>query len=218
MNTKRNLLLALGGLTLVIGGAVANRRQTQELKELPSNPEQSPIELLDAQPFELDEPALFTWRKETPSFDSGYLLVLKADPELARSRQGYEPVLYVGQQVAERCNRADVTGHMVVVVPTPEGQANFDPTQEAIWFGTPELPELVDQTRITEEHTKALAQGVTPPNATRLAARTLRPDGSPEAIHVADRDQLNLFVADLIELYSPEEMELVSLLRMPRNF
>ncbi len=73
-------------------------------------------DLVFAQAFKLDKSYTHTWRKEQPLVSSGYVLVLAVDPEFVRPKQVAEPVLYVGNQTAERINAADVSGRLVVIV------------------------------------------------------------------------------------------------------
>jgi hypothetical protein len=211
IKTPLLFLLCAAGL---IGGAVANRQRNQDLQPLPEEPQAVAVELLYAQPFQLDEGFTFEWRSEKPMVQSGYLLVLQTDPELIQPRQTYEAVLYVGEQTAERCNAGFPSGHLVALVPADvlkNGNVDLDPTAVPIWFGTPELPERVDAARIAEELEAALAAGAGPAGTSRFTARSMNQD----SIHVANRDELDFFIADLIELYAPGESGLIELLRMP---
>ncbi|MAB79709.1 MAG: hypothetical protein CMJ89_10200 [Planctomycetes bacterium] len=214
---KTSLICLLCGVGL-IGGAIANRQRHQDLTALPANPATTPVEILHAQSFQLDQPFTFEWRNERPEVQSGFLLVLKTDPKLVQPRQTYEAVLYVGDQTAERCNGAYPSGHLVALVPAgvlANGNVDLDPTSVPIWFGTPELPERVDAARIAQELALAEAQGVGPQATSRLSAQSL---AAQDSIYAANRDELDFYIADLIELYSPAESELVELLRMPRSW
>ena len=108
MPTSRLLLFA--ALTLAAGalliGAVTGALGPQEpqLREVSPKLRASPVEVLEARSFVLDEPFVSWWRAERPTVRSGVLLVLRTDPELVRARQSAEPVLYVGDQTAERLN------------------------------------------------------------------------------------------------------------------
>jgi len=215
MQILKILLLSFLATAGLLGAAIAMRQERASMRPAPRNP--SGVELLEAHAFRLDQPFTFTWRKEKPEVASGYLLVLKADPDLLRRRQTFESVLYVGEEVAERLNDSGPAGHLVALVPAPldaQGRVDLDPLATPMWFGRPELPERVDATRIAEESRLALALGLGLPDASRLAARGLR---TPDAIHATDRDELDLFIADLVETYSPGETELLELLRLPRS-
>src|SRR5690606_11950668 len=84
-----------------------------------------------ARPFQLQTPYTHLWRKEQPAVASGYLFVLRVNPHLVRPRQTAEPVLYVGNQTAERLNVGDDHGNIVVIVP-----GLSDPAAARFWFGT----------------------------------------------------------------------------------
>ncbi len=215
MSSPKTLLLTLLGTVTMIGGAIALRQQSQTVRPAPKNP--AAVELLQAHAFQLDEGFLFDWRSERPLVTSGYLLVFKADPELLRRRQTFESVLYVGDQTAERLNNSGPGGHLVALVPAgldSDGNVDLDPRNTPMWLGTPELPERVDAARIAEESLLAISLGLGLPDISRLAPRTL---GGQDTIHAADRDELDYFIADLVELYSPAETELIEMLRMPRS-
>ena len=215
MKNPRELVLVLFAGVLLVGAAVGRYGQRgQGLPQLPPNPTTAPVELLDAIPFLLDEPVPHTWRREAPLYDAGYLLVLHADPELVRPRQTYDAVLYVGAQTAARCNAGTTTGNLVVIVPAPRGANGtvaLDPWSVPIWFGPPELPERVDAARIQRELASARQSGVGPASAS-LPRRAQTP---ATTAYAQDRADLDFFVADLIETYSADEVDLVRGLRVP---
>src|SRR5262245_55713327 len=115
----------------------------------------SPVrDILFAQAFRLDKPYTHTWRKEQPQVSAGYVLVLAVDPEFVRPQQTPEPVLYVGDQTAERINAGDVSGRLVVLVPSAansRGEIALDLNKALIWFGGTELPERVDAAQVNAE-------------------------------------------------------------------
>src|SRR5262245_51176294 len=138
------VLVAAG---VLLGRGIASRDQRSPSAAPPTDLPRSAIEILDAQPFAVDEPFVHEWRAEKPLVDAGYLLALRVDPDLARARQTYEPVLYVGAQTAERCNAPEEGGVLIVVVPStlaPDGSVALDLATTPIWFGSLELPERVD--------------------------------------------------------------------------
>lgn len=159
------------------------------------------VELLEAYPFVLDEPYVHEWRAEKPLVSSGYLLVLRVDAEVARPRDTYEPVLYVGAETAERCagNDAPQEGErLVVLVPAPldaDGRVQLDLERVPIWFGGHELPERVDAARIQRELAAARAAGVGP--VTRAPTLKLR-TAAVDAIHARTRWELQTYVEDRI--------------------
>lgn len=223
MGTKQLfVLLLLVGLSLGAGALL----QGQGKRQAPAaqlNAGLEHVELVAARPFVLDQAFVHKWRQERPSFQGGYLLVLRADAEFLRPRQGLEPVLYVGAETAQRLNNPVDSGYLICLVPaalSPAGQVAIDPTQGPIWFGNPELPERIDATRARQELQQALALGVAPKvklvssfSASGLQGKQL----ANATVYMRDRDELDLVIADLIEAYSPGEVERITSLRMPRT-
>ncbi len=221
MGTK-NLIAALLSTGLLLGaGAYLQGQAQRQAPKAVDTPAGQPLQLVDAVPFTLDQPATHYWRKERPSYQGGYLLVLRADQAFLRPRQSHEPVLFVGSQTAERLNNPERSGYLVCLVPAPlsqDSQVLLDPTQEPIWFGSYELPERIDAARIQGELDQAMQLGVAPRPRLggKLASRTGRKAAqAPGTVHMADRTQLDLVIADLIESYSPEESDRIESLRMP---
>ena len=167
-------------------------------------------ELVYARPYILDEAYTHAWRKEQPSVSRGYVLVLKANPRLLRPRQSAEPVLYVGDQIAERVNVGQESGHLVVLVPT--GDKELDLAKTRIWFGRPALPEQCDAKRIEVEKRLAERVGISPLDAEALAAAKTR--GGDE-LAVQDYAALRRAAAELIREYSPQETDLIRGLLAP---
>jgi len=190
--------------------------QDKKLRQVTATDTSAGIEILEARAFQLDEPYTHWWRQEQPEVRSGLILVLRTDPELVRARQSAVPVLYVGTETAERCNYGGGGGNLVALVPAPvdgQGHVDLDLATTPIFFGAPGLPERVDAGVIQAELTLALRQGAGPaPLSRRAKVRAVL-----DVVHARDRDELDLTVADLIEFYSPEEVDLVELLRMPRT-
>lgn len=209
--------IALPLVLLLAGAWVASlvaQRQAREVSHTP--PTDLPdgrIELFEAQPFVLDEPFVHEWRKERPLVSSGYLLTLRVPADLARPRQTYESVLYVGQQTAERCNWPEDGEFLVVLVPAPvdaSGQVRLDLEHTPIWFGSLALPEQVDAAIIAREHELALARGIGP---ARPAASAHLRSLAADTVRVRRRVDLDPYLADWIERYSPGEADLVAGLR-----
>lgn len=177
--------------------------------------ERGPVQdILFAQPFRLDKPYTHSWRKEQPLVKAGYLLVLAVDPEFVRPLQTAEPVLYVGDQTAERINAGDVSGRLVVLVPSSSNSQN-DPTLDLskalIWFGAPELPERIDAARVNVEINAALNRGAKPWPAEKVRV-ALRRGG--RALHLRNREALEHRLATLLQEYSPNETDLIRGLRV----
>src|SRR6266852_7796385 len=172
--------------------------------------ERDPVrDIVFAQPFRLDKPYAHTWRKEQPLVSSGYLLVLAVDPEFVHPRQTAEPVLYVGDQTAERVNAGDVSGRLVVIVPSPlnaRGEIALDLSKALIWFGTPELPERIDAAQVNAETNLALRKGVKPLPGPKVQAAVRR---GGRMLQLSDREALERKAAQLIQEYSPNETDLI---------
>ena len=204
--TTPRLLILAAGLTLVTGLS-AFRSQSEGdgvPPAIPANVADSPVRLVQAQRFTLDEPYAHVWRKEQPEVRSGYLLVLEVDPDLVYPRQVAEPVRDVGRQTAERVNFGDQSGHVICLVP-----GDFDLTQAPIFFGPPALPEEQDAALIDASVSAALARGAGPLPAASVESAMRAP------VHARDYDRLLFLATDLIEQYSPQEVDLIRGLRAP---
>ena len=164
-------------------------------------------ELVSAQPFTLDTKTAHLWRAEKTQYDSGYLLVLKVNPDLVIPRQIAEPVLFVGKQTAERVNFGHESGHVIAIVPgvidDPEHPDYIDLEKTLIWFGTPQLPEQVDAKIIRQELALAKRAGIKPLQLPRDASQPL---------NVTTKGKLYGQAAALIQKYSPQEKELAKTL------
>ena len=163
-------------------------------------------DIVYARAFTLETGFVHNWRLEQPTVTSGYILVLKVNPDLVYPRQAAEPVLYVGDQTAQRLNVGYRSGHVVAVVPGAlEGEAKLDLTKAPIWFGTPELPERVDAARIAQEKALATSVGIKAFDAAKIAQLLADSGGvlaEPDMARILDD------VANLIDKYSPQEAEL----------
>jgi hypothetical protein len=199
--------LALGGLLtlgLLAFGLIARALAAREPggASPPAGEAADEILLLAAHPFAVDEPFAHNWRAERPRVAAGYLLVLQVAPELARARQTFERVLYVGAETAQRCNAPEQGGRLVVLVPAPldeDGAVALDPAAVPIWFGSPELPERVDAARVASELAAALRRGLGP---ARVAPAARLASGAGATIHARSRAELQAYVDDLIAAFS----------------
>lgn len=173
-------------------------------------------DLLFAQPYVLDQAFEHTWRAERPSARAGWLLVLDVDPELVIPQQGYEPVLYVGDQTAERVNHGHGSGHLVVIVPADLDHARGEPALDLfagpIWFGTPRLPEQVDAKIVAQELLAARRAGIRPFPAAKVAAAKQRGGGF---VAFDDRTELERYAATLVQTWAPDEYDLAQGLLQP---
>jgi hypothetical protein len=133
---------------LVLAGTWATRSRAS------ARPGPAPIagrgavsELIRAVPFTLREGYVHTWRREQPMVNAGYLCVFAVDPAFVQPRQTAEPVLYVGDQTAERVNHGVESGRVIAIVPCAVGQ-ELDFERTPVWFGEPALPEQADAASI----------------------------------------------------------------------
>jgi len=207
---KRILFLGLlGGL---VAGAAAWRRQQGEGAPA-AFPERAatPVaawDLVYARPFTLDRPYRHAWRAERPLVECGWLVVLAADPALLVPRETAEPVLYVGDQTAERFNKGHLDGALVAIVPAERG-ADGTPLSELagapVWFGTPELPEEVDAATVAREAELAARAGIQPLSAAAVARA--REAGEPP-LALPAREELEREAARLVLRFAPGEQDL----------
>jgi len=170
----------------------------QALPAIPATPA-AVDDIIYARKFTLQEGYKFRWCSEKPNVTSGYLLVLKVNPDLVFARQRAEPVLYVSDQTAERLNRGYSSGHVIAIAP-----ANPDLTKALMWFGTPDLPERVDANMAKAELELAKAAGIKPFSAKKIEAALAR--GGEELTGSNVVDVLRV-AADLVRKYSPAEEE-----------
>jgi len=212
---KPTLVLLSLAAVLVLGGGVLALRQVLRDDGPPALPAVTPVggvTLIAARPFTLDVPYAHDWRAERPTVQAGMLLVLGVDPDLVHPRQGYEPVLYVGGQTAERVNAGHESGHLIAIVPAPldaSGQVALDLAAAPIFFGAPALPEQVDAAIVAKELAAAKARGIVPPTPEQVAT-ALQPQ-----VPFHDAYDVRVYAADLIEAWSPTEVDLVSGIRAP---
>ncbi len=161
-------------------------------------------DIVFAQPFTLDQGEVSTWRAERPVVDSGYIIVLKVNPDLVYPRQSAEPVLYVGDTTAQRLNVGYRSGHVVAVVGAEiTGEQAMDLSKVKIWFGTPELPERVDANRIAQESALADAAGIKPFSADKISGLLAQNETLSEQSMAGILDD----VAAQIRRFSPQEEE-----------
>ena len=210
MNAKTLTTLSIASLTCLLAAAAFALRPTPAPQDgpaqLPADPLSVPVDVVEAHPFRLFTPATHYYRAEQPTFDSGLLLVLDvADTSLLTPRQTLDPVLYVGNETAERINTGKDSGYLVVVVPN----ATLESLAESpVYFGTPELPERVTQASAEAELLAALEKGIRPSLNAAKAGR--------DEVLLADHHHLYVHSSLLIEAYSPNEQDLIRSMRVPR--
>ncbi|MEO0652478.1 MAG: hypothetical protein AAFZ65_17530 [Planctomycetota bacterium] len=205
MRTKTLLTLSL----LVAGGAAAvfaTSNQGAEREVLPplaETPQTTPIQLLEAHPFELVQPEQGTMRVDAPTYSSGWLLVLATDPDRLVPRQTEEQVLFVGDQPVRRFNNGDLSGRVVVAV---EGELDLE--SAPIFFGEPALPERLSAADRAAQRSLAESRGARP-----LVAEMVAPE-----VVLADGYELGRYASHLIEAHSPLEVDVITGLRAERIY
>jgi len=211
--TMRSLSLPVVLVLLLAAGVGALVRALPgEPPPLPVTPAGG-IDVLYARPFTVEVPFTHTWRAEQPSFSAGVVVVLAVDPDLVHPRQTAEPILYVGDQTAERVNLGNESGRVVAIVPAAldaAGAVALDLAAAPIFFGEPGLPEEVSAAKAATELAAARQRGLAAPSRAAVAA-VMHPQ-----VAFTDTWELRLWCSDLIETWSPQEADLVSGLRVPR--
>jgi hypothetical protein len=216
--TIRPKTLAVGvvALALLAGGvtAISSLVVIDGPPPLPANGLDAVVDLVHARPFVTDVPFVHSWRAEAPSFDAGMLLVLEvSDRSLIHPRQTAEPVLFVGDQTAERINAGHESGFLVVIVPAQRdamGRVDLDLTSAAIFFDQPALPENIDAVAVQAALARAQDAGVGLLDPDTVASVT------QEQVQFVDLGDVHAHAADLVEAWSPLEVDLISGLRAPR--
>lgn len=177
-------------LGLVLGGSAALAA------EIPATPVAAEALLL-ARPFRLDRP--FTYRHDSSrrKVTEGLVLVVRADPELLRPRDGLEPLLLVGEGTAQPASRGFPEGVLVVLVPDL-----IDLHDAPVWFGSPELPERATPGRIAREVAEARAAGVRPFPSVDVQAALL---AGGETLRAPSLDELGIYCFELVRRFAPDE-------------
>lgn len=162
-------------------------------------------DVVHIQPFTLQEGYVFDWRQERPRVASGTLAVFKVAPALVFPRDAAEPVLYVGNQTAQRLNHGYESGYVVVLIP-----GDVDLSREPVWFGAADLPEWVNADTIRAERAKAQQAGIAAFDKGRVRSVTHdRVQSSDLATLLRDH------VAEIVIRYAPQERALADTWRLP---
>ncbi len=200
-------LAALGTVTMVHADDSATpAAATEVVPSVPVTPAAVDA-VVYARKFSLTNGYQFRWCKEKPTVSSGYLLVLKVNKDLVYPRQCAEPVLFVGKQTAERLNVGYKSGYVVAIAPCDE-----DLSKTRIWFGNPQLPEVVDQNVAAAEHTAAVNAGIRPFSAKALKPALTR---GAEKLEVANIVDVLRVASGLVREYSPDEEDVAVSLAPP---
>jgi hypothetical protein len=209
VETRRTALFSAKGRVepialLVSVLMVAAHAVGSEPPPIPSTPA-SVLDLVLARPFTLAKGYKYDWRADRPIVTSGTLVVLKVDPAFVFPRNSAEPVLYVGNQTAQRLNQGYQSGHVIAIIP-----GNVDFARDPIWFGRPDLPERVTEQTIRTQRALAEAAKIKPFPASKVQG-AIQKRLQASDLHELLRDQ----VADLVLKYSPQEKDLAETWRLP---
>ncbi len=163
------------------------------------------IDVVYIRSFALEQGYSFDWRQERPFIRSGTLAVFKVDPDLVRPRSAAEPVLYVGNQTAQRLNHGHESGFVIAIIP-----GEVDLARQPVWFGRPDLPERVNAGTIRTERARSEKAGIRLFEAEKIRNLTREP------LEASDLPALlREHVADLLIEYSPQEKALAETWRLP---
>lgn len=163
------------------------------------------IDVVYVQPFSLAKGYTHYWREEKPFVKTCTLVVFKVNPGLVYPRNAAEPVLYVGNQTAERLNFGNDSGYVVAIIP-----GEVDLSKSRAWFGRPELPERVNEKIIMIETELADRENIQPLNADAVQKVTQKHLDVPDLATLL-RDH----AAELVLKYSPMEKALAEAWRLP---
>lgn len=206
--TNRTRTWMAGLLVALVAGATAWQRwEGRTPFPAPPATPAGTWDLLLARPFTLEQPYRHSWRAERPLVDCGWLLVLAAEPGLFHPRETAEPVLYVGDQTAERFNKGHHDGALVAIVPSARGADGLpvlDLIGTPVWFGTAALPEEIDAAAIALEADLAARAGIAvlAPQAVQRAR-----EAGEGPLNLADREALDFEAAQLVLRYAPGERD-----------
>ncbi len=173
-------------------------------------------QIVAARPFVLEQPFTWNWRQERPQVTSGWLLVIEVPPALLAPKQTAERVIYVGGETAERLNLGTNSGHLVLIVPAPLSEIPNpnDPVQQPldkhpVFLGSAALPEQVSISTAQAQLLFAEVSGIPDPDPAVVAAARLA--GGP-LLEAASRAALLAAAAQLVQMYSPDEIDCAELL------
>lgn len=204
-------LLAAGPLAVAADAPAPPPREpiTEAAKPpaIPATPA-AVADLVYARSFTLERGFQYYWTKQRRNVTTGTLLVLKVDNALVYPRESAMPILYVGDQTAQRLNHGHKSGHVIAVVP-----GEVDLTKTMIWFGQPGSPWNVDTATANTQRGLAVRAGIKP--FSKRKVNTALKNGG-ERLRMADMSTLlREVVAPLLDEYSPQERTLAEDFRRP---
>jgi len=159
------------------------------------------VEVLEAIPFRCETAWTHHWAAERPEVAAGTIVVVRVDPDAIRPRAAGQPILMVGDEIAEIVNPGNAEGIVVAVVPAP---VDWKPGAAAtlagreVFLSAPGLPDRIDVAGRSSRRDAARAAGVRPQPAPRRA----------EALPLADRDALDRELAVIVRRRCPDQSRL----------
>ena len=216
MQTKK--LPIIGASLAALGvAAFATFQQAQGGGQTDATPVmQTPVRLLFAQPFHLDQAYDYAWLKEGPSVSGGWLIAVSTDAAVAAVQDTHDELLFAGSVPVERINEASESGVVIGIVPSPlaaDGTPTLDLASTPIFWAKPEiLPEAMTSADAQQVLASAMTSGVAAQEKS-VVQRALAGNGGP--VYVESAGMLYRYAADVIERFSPQESDLISGLRAP---
>lgn len=177
---------------------------------------QTPVRLLYAQPFFLDQAYQYAWLKDGPSVSAGWLIAVSTDKAVAAVTDTHDELLFAGAMPVERINEASESGVVIGFVPSAvkaDGTLAVDLASTPIYWAKPEiLPEALTAADVQATFEAAVSAGVVAQRSDVVQRAQQTNDGP---VYMQTEGLLYRYAADVIERYSPEEGDLISGLRAP---
>ena len=79
---------------------------------------QTPVRLVYAQPFFLDQAYQYAWIKDGPMVSEGWLIAVSTDAKVAAVTDTHDELLFAGAMPIERLNEASDSGVVIGIVPS----------------------------------------------------------------------------------------------------
>lgn len=190
---------------LSVSQALPSITAAQKLKIAKALPSSGVLDVVFISPVFVGDAFLHNWREEKQLYESATLAVFKVNPKLVYPRNAAEPVLYVGNQTAQRLNQGDKSGYVIALIP-----GDVDLSREPVWFGSAELPERVNKETIAKERERAEAARFQPFDPEHVAKVSTKPLKAQNL-----RDLLREPISELVMKFSPEEKHLAEAWRVP---
>jgi len=177
---------------------------------------QTPVRLMFAQPFFLDQAYQYAWLKDGPSVSAGWLIAVATDPAVAAVTNTHDELLFAGATPVERINEGSQSGVVIGIVPSAvqaDGTLAVDLATTPLFWAKPEiLPEAMTATDAQKTLATAVSAGAVAQGQS-VVERAQQANGGP--VFETTAGMLYRYSADVIERFSPQEADLISGLRAP---